>query len=131
MALPVRMTHREWAARRSGRYWARRSRLVQRGERASGVLTLGFAHQFVSAGTLDSEISTRVIEQRHGLFAHGAGCVHASDVQVVVAGRVNVNDRALEARDRGLQQRQPGWARQPGRAAQFASIGRGAARVRR
>lgn len=57
-----------------------------------------------------------------GLFAHGAGCVHASDVQVVVAGRVDIDDRAFEAGDRGLQQRQTGRARDPGRATHLTSI---------
>src|SRR5450631_251884 len=69
----------------------------------SSFLELGLADQVVSAGALDSEVATRVVEQRHRLLADSTGRVHTGDVQVVIARRVNVDDRALEAGD-GLYQ---------------------------
>ena len=51
-----------------------------RPESAGVGLTLGFADQFMSAGTLDPEIATRVVEQRHRLLAQGCGGIHTSDI---------------------------------------------------
>ena len=49
--------------------------------------------------------------------------VHPTDEQVVVAGREGLDDRALERRDRAVEQRQARLARLPRRAAEVLPAG--------
>jgi hypothetical protein len=57
-------------------------------------LYLGFSLEFVGTRALYAEIPARVVEEGHG-FTAGHGRIDAGDVEVMVPGRVHVDDGAL------------------------------------
>src|SRR5271157_2065311 len=64
-------------------------------EPPDSALSLGLTLEFVSAGSLDSQVTAGVVEERQ-LFAGCGSGIHSRDVEVVVACRMNVHDGAFE-----------------------------------
>jgi hypothetical protein len=60
-------------------------------------LDLWLSFQIVGTGAFYAEIPARVVEEGHGLSG-GVRRVNAGDVEIVVAGRMQVDDGALEGR---------------------------------
>ena len=68
---------------------------------------------------LEMEIPPAVVDERHGMAGHRSRHrIDPSDEQVVVAGGERLDDRALQGRDRAVEQRQTGGPRTPGRPAE-------------
>ena len=72
---------------------------------------------------LDPQVLAAVVEQRHRVGLGVAERVDAGDEQLVVAGLEGVGDRALERRDRAVDERQAGRAMGPRGAAEVVAAG--------
>src|SRR6187397_2879691 len=87
------------------------------------MLSLRLALDLGRGRTLDAQVMPPVVEQRHRVMRLVRERVHATDEQVVVAGREGLDDRALERRDRTIEQWQTRLARLPGRPAEVLPAG--------
>src|SRR3954452_13103149 len=86
-----------------------------------GTLALVLAGDDRSRCLLDAEVAAAVVEERLRGVLLVAERVDSPDEEVVVAGRERLDDRALECRDRAVDERQPRRPGVPRRAAELAA----------
>src|SRR4051812_11934349 len=86
-----------------------------------GTLALVLAFDDCRGRAFDAKVAAPIEEERLGVVLLVVERVDSPDEQVVIAGRERLDDRALERRDRAVDQRQPRRPGVPRRAAEVAA----------